>query len=43
MRGGLSPALPVADASVMPEIVSVNTQAASTAIGWLAAGPLGTP
>jgi choline dehydrogenase len=28
--------LRVADASIMPDIVSVNTQAASTMIGWRA-------
>ena len=30
------PGLRVADASVMPEIVSVNTNAAATMIGWRA-------
>jgi choline dehydrogenase len=30
--------LRVADASIMPDIVGVNTQAASTMIGWRAGG-----
>jgi choline dehydrogenase len=35
--------LSVADASIMPEIVSVNTNAASMMIGWRAADLLATP
>ena len=39
-RGQLHAALRVADASIMPNIVGVNTQAAATMIGWHGGGLL---